>query len=135
MKYRKLRIAWSAGWGVAVVLLVVLWVRSYWRMDVVHLPTQQDVIVNSGYGVIRVNVFPKDIPTGWDSGWGWTSEAPKKSQKRPAWSWSSGNIKAVNFPIWPVALIPLVTATIPWIALKLRFTLRTLLIATTLVAS
>jgi hypothetical protein len=33
MTYRKLRIAWSVGWGVATVLLCVLWVLSYWRMD------------------------------------------------------------------------------------------------------
>ena len=31
MKYRKLRIAWSVGWGIVAVLLVVLWVRSYCR--------------------------------------------------------------------------------------------------------
>jgi hypothetical protein len=30
MKYRKLRIAWSIGWGVLCLLLVVLWVRSYY---------------------------------------------------------------------------------------------------------
>jgi hypothetical protein len=29
MKFRKLRIAWSVGWGLLAVLLVVLWVRSY----------------------------------------------------------------------------------------------------------
>src|SRR5690242_4400156 len=29
MKYRKLRIAWSVIWGVASVLLIVLWLRSY----------------------------------------------------------------------------------------------------------
>jgi hypothetical protein len=33
MKYRKLRIAWSVAWGVVAVLLVVLWVRSYWVCD------------------------------------------------------------------------------------------------------
>jgi hypothetical protein len=26
----KLRIAWSAGWGIVAVLLIVSWVRSYW---------------------------------------------------------------------------------------------------------
>src|SRR6476469_3147947 len=52
---RKLRIAWSVGCAIACVLLIVLWVRSYWRKDIVHLPTQQDVIVNSAYGVLRVN--------------------------------------------------------------------------------
>src|SRR6476660_6623621 len=29
MKFRKLRIAWSAVWGIACVLLIALWVRSY----------------------------------------------------------------------------------------------------------
>src|SRR5262245_41353475 len=29
MKFRKLRIAWSAAWGLVAVLLCVLWVRSY----------------------------------------------------------------------------------------------------------
>jgi hypothetical protein len=33
MKYRKLRIAWSVVWCLAAVLLVVLWVQSYWRFD------------------------------------------------------------------------------------------------------
>jgi hypothetical protein len=30
MIYRKLRIAWSVGWGIACVLLIVLWGDSYW---------------------------------------------------------------------------------------------------------
>ena len=30
MRFRKLRIAWSVTWGIACVLLIVLWVRSYW---------------------------------------------------------------------------------------------------------
>jgi hypothetical protein len=30
MKYRKLRIACSVGWGVVAVLLIMLWLRSYW---------------------------------------------------------------------------------------------------------
>src|SRR4051794_19852377 len=33
MRFRKLRIAWSVFWGLACVLLVVLWVRSYWWED------------------------------------------------------------------------------------------------------
>jgi hypothetical protein len=30
MRFRKLRIAWSVGWGLLGVLLIVLWVRSYY---------------------------------------------------------------------------------------------------------
>ena len=34
MRYRKLRIAWSVAWGLLAVILIALWVRSYWWMDV-----------------------------------------------------------------------------------------------------
>ena len=37
MKYRKLRIAWSVVWGIAAVLLIVLWVRSYWLADSIYV--------------------------------------------------------------------------------------------------
>jgi hypothetical protein len=32
-RFRKLRIAWSVGWGVVCLLLIALWVRSYWWTD------------------------------------------------------------------------------------------------------
>src|SRR3954469_25199078 len=41
MKYRKLRIAWSVGWGVSAVLLMALWVRSYFIRDTAWLPTSR----------------------------------------------------------------------------------------------
>ena len=31
MRFRKLRIAWSVICSIACVLLIALWVRSYWR--------------------------------------------------------------------------------------------------------
>ncbi len=40
---RTLRITWTAFWGIACVLLVVLWVRSYWRTDIVRLRTQKSL--------------------------------------------------------------------------------------------
>jgi hypothetical protein len=35
MRYRKLRIAWSVVWGVVAVLLIALWVRSYWQPNTI----------------------------------------------------------------------------------------------------
>jgi hypothetical protein len=32
-RFRKLRIAWSVGWGLVAALLIVLWLRSYWTLD------------------------------------------------------------------------------------------------------
>src|SRR4051794_41164867 len=37
MRFRKLRIAWSVLWGLACVLLIVLWVRSYRGGDSITL--------------------------------------------------------------------------------------------------
>ena len=34
MRFRKLRIAWSVACLIACVLLIVLWVRSYWWVDI-----------------------------------------------------------------------------------------------------
>src|SRR5262245_26932319 len=39
MKFRKLRIAWSIFCGIACVLLIVLWVRSYTWWDEFYTPT------------------------------------------------------------------------------------------------
>ena len=41
MRFRKLRIAWSVACGIACVLLIVLWVRSYWSCDQVLLRALQ----------------------------------------------------------------------------------------------
>ena len=38
MNYRKLRIAWSVVFGVVAVLLIVLWVRSYWWVEMIGAP-------------------------------------------------------------------------------------------------
>ena len=38
MRFRKLRIAWSVCWGLLAVLPLVLWVRSYTRLDVIGFP-------------------------------------------------------------------------------------------------
>src|SRR3954466_661269 len=35
IRFRKLRIAWSAFWGIACLLFIVLWVRSYSHNDVI----------------------------------------------------------------------------------------------------
>jgi hypothetical protein len=47
MKYRKLRIAWSVAWGFVAVLLLIFWVRSYWRWEGVTfwIGAKQQVIV------------------------------------------------------------------------------------------
>ena len=135
---RYLRILWTVFCGLACVLLVVLWVRSYWRGDVVHCPTAPPLLVNSVRGVFQVNVIPNDIGTGWGPGWGWTSFSPDlmatKQGNKPNWEWHSDRYTTVvSFPVWAVVL-PIAFAAVPLWFQPRRFGLRTLLIATTLIA-
>jgi hypothetical protein len=37
MRFRKLRIAWSVAWGILCLLLIALWVRSYWWCDIAEV--------------------------------------------------------------------------------------------------
>src|SRR3954464_9326953 len=36
MRFRKLRTAWSVVCGIACLLLIVLWIRSYWRLQILE---------------------------------------------------------------------------------------------------
>jgi hypothetical protein len=64
LRYRKLRIVWSVGWGIACVLLIALWVRSYWRMDVADFSDKM-LALNQGWLTFSTgefsNVFPPDL--------------------------------------------------------------------------
>ena len=101
--FRKLRIAWSVAWGIAAVLLIALWVRSYGHDDfLVKTASPGFPILESSEG--RFTYFPSPSTTSSD------------------------------VPYW----LPVVTftalATAPWLRrISWRFSLRTLLIATTLV--
>ena len=150
MRFRKLRIAWSVFWGVACVLLIVLWVRSYYY----YLDSYRywvggggrTAAIDSKGGLIYFSVSP----TG-----GANLEPYIGNRKR-----SEGETEILNniiasenrlgfgryidlklvitstfiFPHWfAVALSGALAASV-WVPWRRRFSLRTLLIATTLVA-
>jgi hypothetical protein len=56
MRLRKLRIAWSLMFAIATVLVISLWVRSYWVQDRLFCPAgSKDVVeVDSAAGVVWV---------------------------------------------------------------------------------
>jgi hypothetical protein len=56
MKFRKLRTAWSVGWGLLAVLLIVLWVRSVERWERVYLGISKSIGINlqSGNGQVKL---------------------------------------------------------------------------------
>src|SRR5687768_2482212 len=140
-----LRIAVTALCVTVGALLVALWVRSYWWYDLAYCPldsTPRMLNVRSYKGRITISAYVQRFDrTGWfHTGWGIESTASNRfSRPRTTvavpWYDSDKYGGYVRFPHWllllAVAVIGCVTAS-PW--LRWRFSLRTLLIATTLVA-
>jgi hypothetical protein len=136
---RALRINWTAFCGIACVLLVVLWVRSYWRTDVIEIRKSQYLFtIASANGKIALENFDMTNVKGDDFAWA----------EGGSWSYSSGSPlspAAPGFPYlyysrfvvpnWFAIVLLALLGTLPWQPwLRWRFTLRTLLVATTLVA-
>jgi hypothetical protein len=135
MTFRKLRIAWSVGWGIFCVLLIILWVRSYSRNEGLSRHNSENIVravynVSGSVCVHRTTgladdprsawVYFCDAPANWFRGFGYGI---------------GGTVWYVHAPHWFLVLLGIGAATAPWIRhLQFRFSLRTLLIATTLVA-
>jgi hypothetical protein len=139
MKYRKLRIAWSVWWGVGAVLLIALWVRSYWWCNSIYIQHSTQVRIArvfSMQGRIGISSRQHGMDTKFRSfklgePMEYTDDYGRNSTS--AWirimRWVS--FTEVLVPYWLVVFLCGSSATAPWIAF--RFSLRTLLIATTLV--
>jgi len=125
-RFRKLRIAWSVIWGIACKLFIALWVRSYGRDDLIYIPAtgSDTVIVASENG--ELGILLGDSP--W-LGWHWSTARLPKLRPVPLWDWIG---RAVRFPYWSTVVICAAVASVPW--LPWRFSLRSMLIATTVLA-
>jgi hypothetical protein len=145
MKHRKLRIAWSVAWEVVAVLLVALWVRSYWTAtELMYLSRNWHwSVIDFDAGSVRLTQedfqYTRHSGAGPGESFGWTYEthegrAPNGDSPRWLWAWTD-DLRGALLPAWPIAFtLGLLTAA-PWIRqLRPHFSLRTLLIATTLVA-
>ena len=126
MLRRRLKIAWTVFFAVLTVALCVLWVRSYGRDDLIYIPATGSgaVIVASENG--ELGILLGDSP--W-SGWHWSTARFPKPRHVPLWDWIG---RAVRFPYWSTVVICAAVASIPW--LPYRFSLRTMVIVTALVA-
>jgi hypothetical protein len=130
LKY--LRIAVTALCLTACVLLVALWMRSYSRFDANRgmFSAMGRVYINGA----TINLEPEDLLTEpevqvYQTRFGTSVLAVlggrvKISMARP---------DAV-LPYWALTLLAAILATVPWLPWSKRFSLRALLIATTLVA-
>lgn len=143
MRFRKLRIVWAAISGIALVLLCVLWIRSYnttRSRDVVsrQISSNYSLAVASESGSIFIGAYlTQDYFTGpWqlfhaaDGSWGGRRNVLKWFHQAV-----TPNSAKVLVPYWfPVLLCGLsgIASSFPW--LRYRFSLRTLLMATTLIA-
>jgi hypothetical protein len=155
MKYRKLRIAWSVAWGVVAVLLMVMWLRSCYWFDVARIdPIYKAYSIGgqSGSGCLVldcVNSFTPAFPQT-----NFRYQCTSLNQLRAGlqqsgyplpsrvWGGFSARIEGRNYfsfcvPYWFLALTAASGVAFPWLPwhkLRWQFSLRTLLIVTTLVA-
>ena len=126
---RWLRISWTAFSGIAALLFVALWVRSEHHFDSIG-----SVLSAQGRLYLSPNVafFPTDVRGATIESYSHlrgavTTIVARNVEVTPA----SGTGPVI--PLWAPALIASITAIAPWLPIR-RFSLRTLLIATTLLS-
>jgi hypothetical protein len=135
MRFRKLRIAWSVLWGLACVLLIVLWVRSYTWLEGIDIPiaTNRALQFGSlpGAFAVALRTVPEEFKVVRRPVEEW-----RKLHKGPSQWWGgmmrSQSTKAVYLPFWLLVSCAAIFAAVPWKGqLRDRFSLRTLLIVMT----
>jgi hypothetical protein len=161
MRFRKLRIAWSVGWGLLAVLLIVLWVRSYWRSDVAYLPdNRMPQLAPTMFWMTEVTssrgqvCWARGLLIYGNLAWTWTIppiEAKmdfKDGSGRPlpyvlGFKYKEWSAKTIRRPSEYIFVVPYYfpfflassLSLAPWVRyVPCRFSLRTLLIATTVLA-
>ena len=139
MTYRKLRIAWSVGCGVLCVLLVVLWVRSYWwhyTLSFNYRTSAVDAVSSDG----ELNWFRVEHPTPLTFGWHLSVHSPDDEVHRYMTYIRPQLEKCTRAGVsyWHTTIACAIAAVASWVTVPWRnfkqFSLRTLLITTTFVA-
>jgi hypothetical protein len=120
---RGLRIALSAVFGIVCVLLIALWVQSYWWQDCVTFNY-------SNSGCLRVYSVQGRIATQ-RKGFAWSDQWLNFHESRLV---GPQIFTEFTIPYWCCVLLSAMLAVIPWLPWSRSFSLRTLLIATTLIA-
>jgi hypothetical protein len=134
MRFRKLRIACSTQCGVFCLLLIAFWVRSYEydqtagihgeRLE--HLNSQTRLLtVWSKLGSVHFAISKPNAIGGWQTNF-------PANRALGFGILTTGTSTTVRIPYWSLFIVALTVVGSPW--LISRFSLRTLLIATTLVA-
>jgi hypothetical protein len=134
MRFRKLRIAWSVLLGVLAALLIALWVRSYWYIDIIEIRKPFPALaLGSGLETTMVRIYREPIRSGWSFHTYSTRNQRKNEDAILGFSYELSEYDlSIFMPHWFVASFMGGFAVIGWVSW--RFSLRALLIATTLVA-
>ena len=137
---RILRIAWSVAWCLVTILLVLLWVRSYRNAEAIYRIGESLVrtVVVSDSGTISVacedtKQIQSFVPAT-AHGWQYQEYGPNLYRQVSRFELESNAYEfTICVPNWFTGLVSVTLATLPWF--PYRFSLRTLLIAMTLVSA
>jgi hypothetical protein len=133
MRFRKLRIAWSVASGVVAVLLIVLWVRSLRKFDVLNVWPPNSIVSMRGRLLVGEKFTVDEARVSVDS----ILESQLAGHPIEIWTVSDGVLirsgTGTAVPIGLLVLLPAMLTAVPWLRCR-QFSLRTLLIATTLLA-
>jgi hypothetical protein len=140
---RGLGIAWSMGCGLLCVLVIASWIRSYRVADSASLQITgtRSLNANSVQGVISIeSMYWNEEITPFELNFDIEAtpiDAAELLESRTSFDWemargADGGSHELFLPHWCPVLLLAMFAAAPWF--KWRFTLRTLLIATTLIA-
>jgi hypothetical protein len=123
MRFRKLRILWTAICAIACALLIVLWVRSHFVLDWVGrgVPTDSEITVvslisDNGTLVVtdRTGPLSRLLPAVTD---GWTYKRfPRKYASDDTFDWKHDDKGfLLRFPMLILGMLFVATAVAPWI--------------------
>lgn len=133
---RNLRIAWSAVWCVVALSPCVLWIRSYWKLDVwVQSDKAGSTNIRADAGLITYCRLDSGSTSSERGAWVHVADDASVGMIywQFDWAWRS-DIVLIRTPVWAPVLAFAIVAGIPWIRWSTQFTIRTMLIAMTLIA-
>jgi hypothetical protein len=147
MKYRKLRIAWSVVCGILSLLLIVLFGLSFRHVYALVAKTSTQVVsFSSAEGKLRIRNYATANADLTQLKGAITFLLRERDAERYAQEWQHANRAAgfgwsrdvlsrtIHIPYWFIFSVVAGLAVAPWFHWSNRFSLRTLLIAMTLVA-
>jgi hypothetical protein len=146
---RALRISATAAGLLMSVVVAAMWLRNFWWADVfwTPLPNAGQVAIASADGQVEFGISYPAMrgATRANQGaelWGWQTYTASRNRPLDIFvPWKqvihyrfTRNGSIAVLPHWLLAIVPLLLAGVLWIRWSRRFTIRTLLVITTLVA-